>query len=371
MDINRIRTRWAAVGAAVAITLGGGGIGITHAVYSSGPKPIYTSINPCRLVDLRPAPFTVGPRTAGIGPAETITFDGWGAVGNCSLPTGTAGLALNVTAVSPSLATDLRLWAADGAEPVTSNLNPAPGQPPTPNAVNVGLSPSGQFKILNKFGTVSVIIDVVGVYQDHDHDDIYYQKGQTYAKVQVDAALAAKANSTDVYTKAEVDAGYVSTEEDTYHYVPGSLLKIHSDDGPADVYFDNSSDAIVRKTSTPGSMQVIIPVPLPAELGGKWGKLVNFRVSYKVDNVNSYIDSTWLVKSNNTGGHVVIGQSSANRTSTAYTSYVVDCSDPGCQLAWVPNGNYVTVVMELKYGGTGDPHDITIGGVLMRVSYDG
>ena len=207
MDINRIRTRWAAVGAAVAITLGGGGIGITHAVYSSGPKPIYISINPCRLVDLRPAPFTVGPRTAGIGPAETITFDGWGTVGNCTLPTGTAGLALNVTAVSPSLATDLRLWAADGAVPVTSNLNPAPGQPPTPNAVNVGLSPSGQFKILNKFGTVSVIIDVVGVYDDHNHDDIYYRKGQTYTKAQVDALIAPLTNSVAAHASTNGSLG--------------------------------------------------------------------------------------------------------------------------------------------------------------------
>ena len=54
-----------------------------------------------------------------------------------------------------------------------------------------------------------------------------------------------------------------------------------------------------------------------------------------------------------------------------YTSYVVDCSDPGCQLDWVPSGNYVTVMLGLQYAGIGDPHDITIGGVLMRVSYDG
>ena len=199
MDITHIRTRWAAVGAAVAISLGAGGIGITHATTSSGPRAIYTPINPCRLADLRPAPDTVGPRTAGLGPDKDYTLDGWGAVGNCTLPTGTSGLALNVTAVGATAPTFLRLWPANGTLPATSNLNPIPGQPPTPNAVNVGLSPAGKFNVSNRFGTVNVIIDVVGIYDDHNHDDRYYQKSE------VDSAVDAKANSADVYTKAEVD----------------------------------------------------------------------------------------------------------------------------------------------------------------------
>ncbi len=185
MNITHIRTRWAAVGAAVAISLGAGGIGITHATTSSGPRAIYTPINPCRLADLRPAPDTVGPRTAGLGPDEVYTLSGWGTIGDCNLPAGTSGLALNVTAVGATAPTFLRLWPANESQPATSNLNPVPGQPPTPNAVNVGLSPAGEFKVSNRFGTVSVIIDVVGVYDDHNHDDRYYTKAE------VDAATGA------------------------------------------------------------------------------------------------------------------------------------------------------------------------------------
>ena len=166
-------------------------------------------------------------------------------------------------------------------------------------------------------------------------------------------------------------SGFVSATEDTFYYVPGSMLEIHYDDGPATVLYDNSSDAIVRKAGTTGDMWVLIPVPLPAELGGEWGKLVNFRVSYRVDNANSYIDFTSLVKSNNTGGHVYLTTDFTDRKSTTYTSYVIDCDDPACQLDWVPNGNYLTVLFGLQYGGIGSAHDITIGGVLMRVSYDG
>ena len=177
-NTSRLRIRWAAIGAALAITFGGGGLGIVRATTSSGERAIYKPINPCRLADVRPAPNTVGSRPSPLGPDEVYTLDGWGAVGDCNLPTGTTGLALNVTAVGPTASTFLRLWPAGGAQPTTSNLNPTPGSPPTPNAVNVGLSAAGEFSIFNRFGNVSVIIDVVGVYDDHNHDDRYYSRAQ-------------------------------------------------------------------------------------------------------------------------------------------------------------------------------------------------
>jgi hypothetical protein len=327
------------------VSIGAGGIGISQATTSSGERPIYVPIEPCRLADTRPA-FQVGPRTAPLGPAEIYILAGWGLVGDCTLPTGTTGLSLNVTAVDPTQPTFLTLYPAASTLPDASHLNPAPGQPPTPNAVNVDLDGAGEFKIYNRFGMVHFIVDVVGYYDHHTHDDLYYTEG-------------------------EADARYMNTQDDAFYYVPGSLLKVHFDDGPADIYFDNSSDAIVRKTVSPGYMQVLIPIPLPAEISGRWAKLVNIRVSYRVNNASSYIDDTWLTKSSNTGAHVDVAHSSTDHTSTAYTSYVVNCTDPGCQLSWVPNGNYVTVGLGLRYGGIGNTHDITIGGVLMRVSYDG
>ena len=201
------RSRWAAVGAAVAITLGAGGIGLVQATTSTGEKPIYKPINPCRLADIRPAPDTVGPRTSPLGPDESYTLSGWGAVGNCNLPNGTAGLALNVTAISPSQATFLTLHPTGVPLPLTSNLNPTPGQPPTPNAVNVDLNAAGQFNIFNKFGTVYVIVDVVGYYDDHNHDDRYYTEAEAdandlWAVVRADGVLARGSNVTSAGTTA-------------------------------------------------------------------------------------------------------------------------------------------------------------------------
>jgi hypothetical protein len=177
MSVNQLRSKWAAVGAAVAVSLGAGGIGITHATTSSGEKPVYLPIKPCRLVDTRPA-FQVGPRSAPVGPDETYVLNGQGSVGDCTLPTGTTALSLNVTAVGASAPTFLTLFPTGGPLPVASHLNPSPGQGPVPNAVNVDLNGSGKFSIYNLAGSVDIIIDVVGIFNDHNHDDRYYTEAE-------------------------------------------------------------------------------------------------------------------------------------------------------------------------------------------------
>lgn len=206
MNTNGSRSRWAAVGAVLAISLGAGGIGITHATTSSGEKPVFLPIEPCRLADLRPAPFQVGPRSAPLGPAETYTLSGWGAVGECTLPTGTTGLALNVTAVGATQNTFLTFFPASATRPNASNLNPSPGQPPTPNAVNIDIDGAGQFSVYNLQGSVNVIIDVVGVYDDHNHDDRYYTEAEIDSKTMF--ATVAPANAAAAIVRGE---GAVST----------------------------------------------------------------------------------------------------------------------------------------------------------------
>jgi hypothetical protein len=170
-----IRTRWAAIGAAVAVSLGAGGVGLIHATSPSGAAA-FVPITPCRLMDTRPA-FQVGSRGTPLGPGETYSVAGTGTVGQCTIPAGATGLQLNVTAVNASLLTYLTLWPAGQTRPTASSLNPAPGQPPTPNAVTASLG-GGQFSIYNLQGTVDVIADVVGYYTNHNHDDRYYTKAQ-------------------------------------------------------------------------------------------------------------------------------------------------------------------------------------------------
>src|SRR4029079_5668318 len=122
----------------------------------------FVPIAPCRLIDTRPAPDRVGSQGT-LGANDTRTLQARGSNGQCTIPDDAAGLSLNVTAVGASVLTFLTIWP-DGTRPLASSLNPAPGEPPTPNAVATDLSPAGSFNLYNLTGTVDVIVDVNGYY---------------------------------------------------------------------------------------------------------------------------------------------------------------------------------------------------------------
>ncbi|MEL6890950.1 MAG: glycosyl hydrolase family 28-related protein [Actinomycetota bacterium] len=176
-----MRSRWAAIGAAVVVSLGAIGVGTVAtvgAVTDSGERAVYHPIIACRLTDTRDE-FQVGPRDTPLGPGETLTIAARGANGNCAaddLPDDATALQLNVTALEATLPTFLAI-TPDGSTD-TSSLNPVPGQPPTPNGVTTPLDDDGAFKVFNLQGEVQLIIDVVGFYSDHHHDDRYYTEAE-------------------------------------------------------------------------------------------------------------------------------------------------------------------------------------------------
>jgi hypothetical protein len=200
--MSMIRSRWAAVGAAVAITLGAGGVSLTQAAISSGEKPVFVSLDaPCRVVDTRSG------SPIGAGDAAALTVQITGANGACTgalaIPADAVGVATNVTVIQPNGAASGRsyftVYPNGATRPITSNLNFVNGQAPTPNKVDVGIGTGGQIIIYNNEGTAHAAVDIFGYYIDHNHDDRYYTEGE------VDAALATKANTADVYTKAQSD----------------------------------------------------------------------------------------------------------------------------------------------------------------------
>jgi hypothetical protein len=193
------RSRWAAIGAAVAVSLGAGGIGLTHAISTNGGN-VYVPVAPCRLFDTRPGTVTVGPRATPLAAGETYTQQVTGDNGQCiGIPADATGVAMNVTAVDATAAGYLTLFPADlGTAPNASNLNWVPGAPPTPNKVDVKLSPTGAIKLFNAAGTVNVLADIVGYYQDHNHDDRYPRK------MQITYSLAAGAVSAPIVLPTDV-----------------------------------------------------------------------------------------------------------------------------------------------------------------------
>ena len=163
---------------------------------SSGDRPVLVPIEPCRLVDTRSAPTPIGPRTTPLGAGETITVNAQQAATPCTgkIPTDASAVSLNVTAVNPTQQTFLTIWA-DGSRPLASSLNPSAGSPPVPNAVTTELSATDTFQIYNDTGTVNVLVDVNGYYENHDHDDRYPTRSEfeTLATQVAEAADVAEA----------------------------------------------------------------------------------------------------------------------------------------------------------------------------------
>ena len=173
-NVRRFTVALAAVLALGAVGVGGYNMAAAQSVPDE--RPVFIAINPCRLVDTRVGPSNTGPLARPLG-AETVVITAQGSNGECvgasAIPTSAVGLAMNVTAIrATEPGTFVTFWGS-GPNPGVSNLNPAPGQPPTPNSVNTPLSDTGTFNMANAIGTVEVLIDVSGYYADHDHDERY------------------------------------------------------------------------------------------------------------------------------------------------------------------------------------------------------
>lgn len=152
---------------------------LASADVSSGDRLVLVPIEPCRLVDTRPDDATIGPRSTRLGAADTLTVDAQEAGTKCTglIPADALSLALNVTALGATEVTFLTIWAG-GTRPLASSLNPAPGEPPTPNAVTVDLSVDQDFRVYNNVGSLNLVVDVTGYYAHHNHDDRYYTQAQ-------------------------------------------------------------------------------------------------------------------------------------------------------------------------------------------------
>ena len=192
--MSLLRTRWSAVGAAVAVTLGAGGIGLVSAT-SPSDATTFVPITPCRLFDTRPE-FQVGDRGTPLGAGDVHTVIATGDNGNCiGIPTNATAVSMNMTSTDATAPTFLTVWAAGESQPSASSMNPIPGSPATPNGVIAALNSDGEFSTFNLAGSVHVFADINGYYVDHDHDDRYYTQDQ------VDANFA---HTNDVYTKDDL-----------------------------------------------------------------------------------------------------------------------------------------------------------------------
>ena len=156
------RSRWAAIGAALTVALGAGGL-LTASAVDSVPTT-YVAITPCRVVDTRAGTDNVGPRATPIGNGETYSAAFVGAVGKCNIPANAVAVVLNLAIVNPTGNSFLTVFPAGGSVPLAANLNYTAGQAPVSNAATVQIGTGGQLSFFNLRGTVDVTADVSGYY---------------------------------------------------------------------------------------------------------------------------------------------------------------------------------------------------------------
>ena len=162
------RSRWAAIGAAIAVTLGGGGLIGVSASNGAG-QSTYTPVTPVRIMDTRSDGKVGALDTAGSGDPRQLKVTGTiatiGAGTQTVVPVGATAVSLNVTAV----ATETRNYGGYvtvypcGTRPNASHINFRSSET-IANAVTVPISDAGNI-CFYVYGKAHLLADVVGFYE--------------------------------------------------------------------------------------------------------------------------------------------------------------------------------------------------------------
>lgn len=165
------RSRWAAIGAAVAVALGAGGLFVASA--SDSATSSFVAVTPVRVVDTRVDLGVDGP----LGSQQSIVVQITGSVPTTAgssvvVPTGATAVVMNVTAVQPTGAGYMSVRPGDATGvPSTSSLNFAAGQV-VANSMTLQLPVAGNVQVYyysaNSGATVNLLVDVVGYYVADD-----------------------------------------------------------------------------------------------------------------------------------------------------------------------------------------------------------
>ena len=134
----------------------------------------FTPITPHRIVDSHSKVGTTG--ALGAGKTATITTPA------SVLGSATGALAINLTAVSPTVSTWLTVWPAGSTRPSVSTLNPVAKQT-VPNAAIALLGTGDAFNVFNAAGSTNFLVDVVGRY------DLYPGTASSSSKVRANSSI--------------------------------------------------------------------------------------------------------------------------------------------------------------------------------------
>ena len=288
------RSRWAAIGAAVAVTLGAGGL---ISVNAANDTSSLVPITPARILDTRPGDRVGSLDTAGASDPYRLKV-----IGTDGIPaTGVTAVSLNVTAVETQT-NDFGGFVAvypcasvSTTKPDVSNMNFGSGQT-IANAVTVPVSADGHI-CLYVYGTAHLLVDANG----------YYTQTSTATGEQGPAGPQgeAGADGQDGATGPQGPqgpAGPVNRISDeqiailAWYNDPGRAGVINVGDGPYGIAFDGTNIYVTNYVDD--TVSVIDPntntVTATVNVGdGPWGIAfdgTNIYVTNSVDDTVSVID---------------------------------------------------------------------------------
>jgi hypothetical protein len=148
---------------------------------------------------------------------------------------------MNTTVVNGTASSFLTVYPADVTRPSASSMNWVAAQPPTPNEISVKLSADGKVTFYNLSGTVDVLGDIVGYFEDHTH--------ATTKRITMPAQALNESSTPTVITRADIGLLWQDSAAE------GAFLSIHR---PAD--FAGTGNVtltllVVRDTAAAGNLQ--------------------------------------------------------------------------------------------------------------------
>jgi hypothetical protein len=193
MNENKLRIRWAAIGAAIAVTIGTGGlIGVNAA--QTDQSSTFVPVTPTRILDTRSS-TKIGDLTDGTTTELQVT----GSIKTSAnetkvvVPTGSTAVSANVTVVAGETGLYdgyVTVYPCDVKRPDASSLNFVNSQT-IPNAVSVPLSANGKVCIY-VYGKAHILFDVVGYYSTTSISDL------NASIIQLQEEIDTKASQTNI-----------------------------------------------------------------------------------------------------------------------------------------------------------------------------
>ena len=268
------RSRWAAIGAAVAVTLGAGGlVGVNAANTASTLVPI----SPVRVLDTRSGDRVGSLNVAGDADPYRLQITGANGIPSDAVN----GVSLNVTAVD-TLANDyggyLSVYpcaSTSSAKPDVSTLNFVSGQT-LANAVTVPVSTDG-YICLYVYGTAHLLVDANGYYTTATSGAV-----DAYTKAETDTLIDTKADQTDVDTLSDtVDAKADQTDLDTLNNTVNTIYE----------RTDVLADVLETKIDA-GHFRSPPSLPRTIDAAGNTGRYSSMAIGTDGNPVIAYHDST-------------------------------------------------------------------------------